>query len=134
MRNLLTAAAAGLLASGCATTATIDPAALIGSEWRVTQIGSVAVPPNSRAAIGFGADGRFYGNAGCNRMFGTYRVDRSALSLNSAGLTKMLCEPAEMEQERELVELLGQVNSHQIDTAGSLVLITRSGAHIVASR
>ncbi|MFZ3485515.1 META domain-containing protein [Sphingomonas sp. 3-13AW] len=134
MRNLVTLAVAGLLASGCATTATSDSGALTGSEWRITQIGGVDVTPNSHAAIGFGADGRFYGNASCNRMSGTYRVDGSALSLNSAGLTRMLCDPAEMEQERELVELLGQVSSYQIGPGGSLVLTTRSGAHIVASR
>jgi heat shock protein HslJ len=134
MRNLVTLAAAGLLASACATTETSNSAALAGSEWRVTQIDGVAVTPTSRAAISFGADGRFYGNASCNRMSGTYRVDRSALSLNNAGLTKMLCEPAEMEQERKLVELLGQVSSYQIDPAGALILTTQSGAHIVASR
>ena len=78
MKYRVTLAAAGLLASGCATTATSDPAAFIGREWRVTQIGGVAVTANSRAAIGFGSDGRFYGNASCNRMFGTYRVDGPA--------------------------------------------------------
>jgi heat shock protein HslJ len=134
MRNFLTLAVAGLLASGCATTASEDSASLVGSEWRVRQIGGVPVASNSRAVISFGADGRFYGNAGCNRMFGTYRTDGSTLSLSSAGLTKMLCAPAEMEQEREFVELLGQVNSYRIDPAGSLVLTTRSGADILAGR
>ena len=134
MRNFLTLAVACSLASGCATTANEDSAELVGSEWRVTQIGGVAVAPNSGAAISFGADGRFHGNAGCNRMFGTYRTDGATLSLSNAGLTRMLCAPAEMEQEREFVELLGQVNSYRIDPAGSLVLTTRTGAEIVASR
>jgi transposase-like protein len=115
MRNLLTAAAAGLLASGCATTATIDPAALIGSEWRVTQIGSVAVPPNSRAAIGFGADGRFYGNAGCNRMFGTYRVDRLSCPLLSGPSTMTVWTkegrrmPAKKHKPEEIIGKLREV-------------------------
>ncbi|MFZ3483227.1 META domain-containing protein [Sphingomonas sp. 3-13AW] len=123
-----------MLASGCATTARTDSAALVGSEWRITQIGGAAVAPESRAAISFDADGRFSGNAGCNRMIGTYRADGPALSLSNAGLTKMLCAPAEMKQESDLVELLGDVDSYRIDPAGTLVLTTRSGTRIVASR
>lgn len=135
MRNILATAVASLAITGCTTTTdNADLAALQGQEWRVTRIGGEPVIPNSRAAIGFGTDGRYNGNASCNRVFGAYRLDGSTLTLSHGGLTRMLCQPAEMEQERKFVDLLDQVNSYQIDATGSLVLTTRSGARIVAER
>ena len=124
---------AGLLATACATTGA-EPASLRGGDWRVTRIGGAAVLPDSRAVITFDADGRFRGNASCNSMFGTWRADRSALSLSRVGLTRMLCQPAEMAQEQALVGLLEQVSAYRIEPPGTLVLTTPSGARIHATR
>jgi heat shock protein HslJ len=134
MRRLMTAMLAALAVIGCATTGSPDRVALAGTEWRVTQIGGAAAIPSSRASIAFGPDGRFSGNASCNRMFGTYRAGRPALSLSAVGLTRMLCAPAQMAQERALVGLLEHVETYRIDPDGTLVLTTRSGARIVARR
>ena len=128
------ALAASIAIAGCATTGAIDKTALLGSEWRVTEVGSSAVIADSRASLGFSEDGRLYGNASCNRLVGTYRVEGSQLTISNSGLTMMACPPAEMDQERRLVDVLNQVNSYEIDSTGNLVLRTPSGARIVARR
>ena len=46
-------------------------------------------------------------NAGCNSMGGPYRIEGDRLIADELATTEMACEPALMEQDRWLAELLG---------------------------
>lgn len=130
----LSAVLASVVVASCATGPVHDANGLQGSEWRVTEIAGQAAIAGSQASLGFGADGRLYGNASCNRLVGTYRVEGSHVTLSNAGLTMMACSQAEMDQERRLVDVLNQVNAYEIAANGALALSTPAGTRIVAQR
>ncbi len=48
--------------------------------------------------VTLGADGRAYGNGGCNHWFAPYTVDGDKLSFGKIGSTRKLCAAALMEQ------------------------------------
>lgn len=91
--------------------AAITPEQLQGI-WRLVSIGDQPVAENSPARLQFTDDGAINGNASCNRFFGTYTYNGQQLTIhNPLGATKMLCLPALMEQETQLLNTLsGAVN------------------------
>ncbi|MBA3877939.1 MAG: hypothetical protein C0498_13640 [Anaerolinea sp.] len=52
--------------------------------------------------------GQIGANAGCNSMGGPYRIEGDRLIADELATTEMACEPALMEQDRWLAELLGR--------------------------
>lgn len=134
------AIASTLLLAACATTRSQPPstgtasARLQEGEWRIEDIGGQGVIDNSPATLVFGTEGRLSGNASCNRLITSYTVKGEKITINPAGLTRMACPPALMDQESKLVDLLGAVISYSIDDTGALVLRTASGKQIVARR
>ncbi len=52
-------------------------------------------------------DNSFWGSAGCNKMFGIYRLERNRVNLTLGGLTMMACP--EMNTERRLVKAFDAV-------------------------
>lgn len=52
-------------------------------------------------------NGQVSANAGCNSMGGPYRIDGDRLVTDQLATTEMACEPALMEQDRWLADLLG---------------------------
>ena len=107
---------------------------LAGREWLIEDIGGKGVIDNSPASLLFLPDGQLAGNAGCNRMIGSYTQDGETLTIGNAGATLMLCPPALMEQETRLLDLLPAVQSYRIDETGALILSTVEGAVITARR
>ena len=101
--------ATGLLGAsllGCASTA---PQLETERTYRVEWIGERPLIDRSHLTLTLGADGRAYGNAGCNHWFASYSLDGDALSFGAAGSTRKLCAPALMEQEARFLDSLGQV-------------------------
>ncbi|MDM7921389.1 MAG: META domain-containing protein [Pyrinomonadaceae bacterium] len=98
------------------------------SRWIPVEVNGTKVG-NTRAFLEFDADaGRFSGNAGCNRMFGTYTVKGSAIDFGPAGTTRMHCGPA-MAAETEFLAALSQAKRFRFK-GGRLELI--SGKKAVA--
>lgn len=55
------------------------------------------------------SDSRFTGNAGCNRMFGTFETKGNEVKFSGIGTTKMFCGASEvMKTEADFVRLLGE--------------------------
>ena len=52
-------------------------------------------------------NGQLGASAGCNSMGGPYRIDGGRLVTGQLAMTEMACEPALMEQDRWVAELLG---------------------------
>lgn len=128
-------------ASG-ASLAVLAPAdqSLVGVQWEVLAYnnGKQAVTSlirDTRISAIFGADGRVSGHAGCNRYFAPYTLAGEALTIGSAGATRMACaEPAGlMQQETLFLDALASTARWRID-GDKLELRTAQGALAVSAR
>lgn len=80
--------------------------ALVGSTYRVVEIGGEPALRTPTAELSFGSDGRITGRATVNRVFGTYRLVGDALTIGPLGSTLMAGPPEAMDQERRLLRAL----------------------------
>ncbi|KRP61303.1 META domain-containing protein [Pseudomonas trivialis] len=106
---LLIALAAGL--SGCAGHAVKlkqDHSYVV--EW----IGERPLMDDANLTVTLGADGRAYGNGGCNHWFAPYTVNGDTLSFGKIGSTRKLCAEALMEQEQRFFQALQSVQRWDI--------------------
>lgn len=98
--------------------------------WQLVELNGRRIePPSGREGAYFeldSAEARVTGNASCNRFFGTYELiagDRIRFGSN-IGATRMACPV--LEQEREFLEMLGQVDSYSLGEDD--LSLNRSGA------
>ncbi len=82
------------------------PAGLEGRTFLSTGITGRTLVAGSQIRIAF-QDGRISANAGCNSMSGPYAVVDGMLVAGQLATTEMACDPALMEQDRWVAELLG---------------------------
>lgn len=110
MKALLLAALGATLA-GCAHDAvqlTRDHSYVV--EW----IGERPLMDYAHLTVTLGADGRAYGNGGCNHWFAPYTLDGDKLSFGKLGSTRKLCAEALMEQEQRFFQALQTVERWDI--------------------
>ncbi len=117
MKKMLISAAAfaAVVLSSCGTTGkSVD----ISGEWNVVSVKGEQVAGNPY--IGFDlAEGRIYGNAGCNRIMGGVEVDSvnpGKIGFTGVGATRMMCP--DMETEQKVLEALNEVAGYQASLAG----------------
>ena len=117
MKKMLISAAAfaAVVLSSCGTTGkSVD----ISGEWNVVSVKGEQVAGNPY--IGFNlAEGRIYGNAGCNRIMGGVEVDSvnpGKIGFTGVGATRMMCP--DMETEQKVLEALNEVAGYQASSAG----------------
>ena len=117
MKKMLISAAAfaAVVLSSCGTTGkSVD----ISGEWNVVSVKGEQVAGNPY--IGFDlAEGRIYGNAGCNRIMGGVEVDSvnpGKIGFTGVGATRMMCP--DMETEQKVLEALNEVAGYQASSAG----------------
>jgi heat shock protein HslJ len=131
-----------LLDAGGRALAVFAPAdlTLVGVQWDVLAYnnGRQAVTSlirDTQISASFGVDGRISGHAGCNRYFAPYTLAGDALTIGSAGATRMACaEPAGlMQQEALFLAALATVATWRID-GDRLELRTAQGALAVSLR
>ena len=106
MKGLLLLAAVGVALSGCAGDAVKlkqDHSYVV--EW----IGERPLMDYAHLTVTLGADGRAYGNGGCNHWFAPYTLKGDELSFGKVGKTRKLCAPALMEQEQRFLQALETV-------------------------
>jgi putative lipoprotein len=97
------------LAMGLAMVATGDAAGserLLGATWLAEDIQGGGVIDTAQSKISIAAGGKVTGSGACNRLFGTARIDSSAVAFSGFGLTRMACAPAVMHQESKFVGAL----------------------------
>ena len=116
MKKMLISAAAfaAVVLSSCGTTGkSVD----ISGEWNVVSVKGEQVEGNPY--IGFDlAEGRIYGNAGCNRIMGGVEVDSvnpGKIGFTGVGATRMMCP--DMETEQKVLEALNEVAGYQASSA-----------------
>jgi heat shock protein HslJ len=74
-------------------------------------------PPLAGTSISaqFTSDGKVSGSAGCNQYSGSYTVSGSKIDFSAPlATTKMMCEPAVMEQENAYLQALGEARSFSV--------------------
>ncbi len=126
MRAVALALSPLVLLGGCAT----EPASLhenltYAAEW----IGEEPVIGRTQLTLVL-ADGRAYGNGGCNHWFGSYVQDGEQLRFSELGSTRRACSEAIMAQERRFLDTLGQVRRWDISNLDQLRLWPARGAPI----
>jgi heat shock protein HslJ len=84
--------------SGAATAppAKVDASAamtmnLVGTEWRLEDLGGAGVIDSSQATLAFPEAGRVAGNGSCNRFMGQATIAGSTLKLGPLAGTRMAC-------------------------------------------
>jgi heat shock protein HslJ len=87
---------------------------LSGKHWSLTEMNGKAVK-NSKAFVEFNQnDNRFTGNAGCNRMFGEYKLNGSKIDFSNVGTTKRFCsQPDLMKLETAFTRALAETTKLQ---------------------
>lgn len=111
MRTVLSSALVGAALAGCAA----EPIKLQQERSYVLEwIGERPLMDYSHLTLTLAADGRAYGNAGCNHWFAPYTLDGDKLSFGTVGSTRKLCAPALMEQEKRFLQALTTVQRWDI--------------------
>lgn len=90
---------------------------LENTNWNLTRLGDkdVAESGNQRTPCIFmeSTGNRLSGSGGCNRLSGTYRVDKQTIRFGPTGLTMMAC-PSGMDTEKDFMEALGDTRKWKI--------------------
>ena len=111
MRKVLSSALVGAALAGCAA----EPIKLQQERSYVLEwIGERPLMDYSHLTLTLAADGRAYGNAGCNHWFAPYTLEGDKLSFGTVGSTRKLCAPALMEQEKRFLQALTTVQRWDI--------------------
>jgi heat shock protein HslJ len=123
--------------AGCKRVATpqkpATAAEITGGVWKLTAIqrpggAETAVALEPLYSIQFGADGRFSGQAYCNRHFGQYELRPSgAIALTGGASTRMMCLGESIEDE--FLKTLGTITNYEI-LAEKLILSSGGGAKL----
>ena len=103
--------------SGNATSPTEETPAvsLVGPTWRVTSIGGQPVLSGTTITAEFSTDDRVAGTAGCNRYFGSAKVDAGRIAMGPFGATLMACSPdSVMTQEARYLAALDAATSYRV--------------------
>jgi heat shock protein HslJ len=79
---------------------------LVGTAWRLEDLGGAGVLDRVEATLEFPEAGRVSGQASCNRFFGFWEASGATLTIARLGATKKLCTPAMMEQESKYLSAL----------------------------
>ena len=119
MRKILVSFCMAALVTGLSSCGTSKNAAVladIDGEWNIIEINGAAVVPASGQAypyIGFDkSTGRIHGNAGCNRLMGSFDVNAQPgkIDLSQLGTTRMMCP--DMTLEQNVLNALAQVRQY----------------------
>lgn len=113
-----------LLLAGCAS----EPAPIQQDQSYVLEwIGERPLVDRSRMTMTLGADGRAYGNAGCNHWFAAYTLQGQLITFERIGKTRKLCVEALMEQEQRFLDTLPKVQRWDISPINQLRLWPAEG-------
>lgn len=119
-----------ILLASVAACASDQPSLESDTAYLVEWIGERPLIDRSHLSITLGADGRAYGNAGCNHWFASYNREGQLLTFGQPGATRKMCAPALMEQEQRFLDALQQVQRWDVSPLGQLRLWPANGKPI----
>jgi heat shock protein HslJ len=123
----------GLVGTGCAadgprvaqTAAGGDGGGLVGTAWRLEDLGGAGVPDRVEATLEFPEAGKVAGSGSCNRFFGTVEISGESIKISPLGSTRMACAEAVGIQEGKYLKALQDAERFTRD--GSALLIHCKG-------
>jgi heat shock protein HslJ len=116
-----------VLAVGCASqppaptergaaAASASPTTLVGTSWRLEDLGGVSALAGVEATLEFPEAGKVSGKASCNRFFGTVEVTGQSIKFGPLAATKMACiDDAANAQEKKYLEALQGAERFELD-------------------
>ena len=129
-------------AAGCAPPAATSPAAtpaptpaaasapgVVGTAWRLEDLGGTSAIPGVEATLEFPEAGRAAGRGSCNRFFGTVEISGESIRFGPFAATKMAClDAAANAQETKYLEALQAAERFAFDGPALLVYPRGDGA------
>ena len=114
---IITLTAVMFIFSGCGSTNNLNMlSALTGKSWKLNSL--MGSPLNMKnfpmglPGINFGNDGKINGSTGCNNFNGSFKMDKSAVSLDPGAMTRKFCEGS---GETDFLNAIKQVNKMKMD-------------------
>lgn len=110
----------------CRSTEKLLSSSSINGEWDIVEINGVKVITGDSGHLPFigfdGEEGRIYGNSGCNRMMGTFKLNAKPGSLDFGPIasTRMACP--DMTTEQNVLNILSQVKTYRLVAHERLLL------------
>jgi putative lipoprotein len=109
---------------------TISSDVLVANSWRPERLNGSPVDAESGMRLTFDAAGQVEGNTGCNRFFGAYELDGTAIRFGPLGTTRRACrEPAQSFETAYLAAL--QSVTQIAGTDERLALSDASGVNVL---
>lgn len=116
----------------------VEPAVLVGPEWRVEEIAGVPVLDRTRTTLEFHNDGSLGGFASCNSYRSSFesseRGGPGTLSLGEIVTTRKGCPGPLMQQERDFLRVLSAAIRYEVRPDGRLAIETADGQTLIAQR
>lgn len=86
------------------------------TKWFLTDIGTKKIAPQEPFPyLQFDKEKMSVaGSGGCNRLFGSYKIENQSLSFGAIGMTKMACAGEKNQIERDFSQALGKVNRFEL--------------------
>jgi heat shock protein HslJ len=102
---------------------------LVGTAWRLEDLGGTAAIPGVEATLEFPEAGRAAGRGSCNRFFGTVEISGESIRFGPLAATKMAClDAAANAQETKYLEALQAAERFAFDGPALLVYPRGNGA------
>ncbi len=97
------------------------------SAWSIVDISGQDMLEQTEPTLVFSGGDSVSGSTGCNTFNGSVSLDAAQLSFGPLATTRKLCPEPVMEQERFVLDTLGQVISAGVNEDGVLFLSTLNG-------
>jgi len=94
---------------------------LLGTSWRLEDLGGAGVLDRVEATLEFPDTGKVAGSGSCNRFFGSVDISGESIKFGSLGSTRKACAEAVMNQEGKYFKALQDAERFRLD--GSMLLI-----------
>lgn len=98
--------------------------------WRLDDLGENNVIDPLKSPLTFASDGTLRGEAGCNRVNGTFTLDGGTLKIGRLATTRRACAKAVMAQERRFLDTLRRAAGWKIESE-HLILTDAKGATLM---
>lgn len=98
---------------------------LLGTAWRLEDLGGASVLDRVQATLEFPQEGKVAGSGSCNRFFGSVEVSGTSIRFGMVGTTQMACADAVGAQESRYFTALGDAERFSLE--GSTLLIFAKG-------
>jgi heat shock protein HslJ len=88
---------------------------LSGRSWVAEDINGKGVMDMLQTTLEFGEDGKVGGNAGCNRYFGSVKIEGDKIEFGPLGATRKMCPESIMNQEDAFFKAVPEVVRWRIE-------------------